>query len=280
MAKIVVITHEHDMLYHRKLLRGTSGAYMICAVMEELQRRGHSWVVAAGSGAKLNGDAAVLHVDTTTTDRAYIEYVEKFAFCLNIGATDISKRRISEALVKSGDGWDGPVIVKTDLNHGGLPEESINRRAERSGARTPFPNVQALKEYKVFESLGHVQQAQVDDDRLVIERFLPEQTHDGYALRHWLFCGDYDFCRRFVSKERLVKGAGMFRSEPSPIPDDLRTRRRELGFDYGKFDFAIYDGKSYLLDANKTPGNIPSSGDTASIAGLADGFEGLLRTMI
>ena len=30
--------------------------------------------------------------------------------------------------------------------------------------------------------------------------------------------------------------------------------RQELGFDYGKFDYVVHDGRPVLLDANKTTG--------------------------
>ena len=136
----------------------------------------------------------------------------------------------------------------------------------------------ALPEYKVFDSSSDIPPEMFDDPTLVVERFLPERVADGFALRHWLFCGAYDYCGRFIASERIVKGECTIRTEPSPIPDDLRRRRAELGFDYGKFDFAIHDGKSYLLDANKTPGTVPASGDGLSIARLADGFERMMQT--
>ena len=41
---------------------------------------------------------------------------------VNRQVRDSSKRRVSRNLVRPGDGWEGPVIVKTDRNHGGLPE--------------------------------------------------------------------------------------------------------------------------------------------------------------
>jgi hypothetical protein len=35
--------------------------------------------------------------------------------------------------------------------------------------------------------------------------------------------------------------------------------RRDLGFDFGKFDYAMVDGRPVLFDANRTP----TFGDTA-----------------
>jgi len=49
---------------------------------------------------------------------------------------DLSKRAVSRNLVRPGDAWPGPVIVKSDLNHGGVPE----RRAFGRERRYPITN--------------------------------------------------------------------------------------------------------------------------------------------
>lgn len=279
MAHIVVITHEHDRLLERKLFRRAESSYMVHAILEDLRRRGHSWTISQGFSTRLKGDAAILHVDATRVDPAYAEYGRTFPFCLNVGVSDISKPRVSMARVAPHDGWDGPVIVKSALNCGGLPESRLNRRAQKAGRPLPFPGARITDEYPVFEHASEVAPQIFDDPDILVERFLPEIEPDGFALRYWLFCGDYDFCGRFVSRDRIVKGAGVFRSEPCPIPEDLRQRRKELGFDYGKFDFAVHDGKTYLMDANKTPGRVPQdAGEVASMPRMADALERMIRT--
>lgn len=211
-------------------------------------------------------------------DDSYVEYGRSFPLCLNLSVTDISKRRISEAKVAQGDGWVGPVIVKSNLNCGGMPEWRINERAARARLPVPFPAARLTPDYQVFDRASDVPVDLFCDPDLLVERFLPEIEKDGFALRFWLFGGDYEFCGRFISHHSMVKGASVFRSEPCPVPDDLRRRREELGFDYGKFDFAVHDGKSYLLDANKTPGRVPrSAGEVASMPGMAGGFDRMIR---
>ena len=93
--------------------------------------------------------------------------------------------------------------------------------------------------------------------RELVDEFA-EQEPDGHAIRIWVFCGDRERCNRYVSPDRLVKGPNVVRREPVPVPDDLRARRRDLGFEYGKFDFVVYDGRSILLDANRTPSPPPT----------------------
>ena len=281
MAHIVVITHEHDRLLERKIFRRAQSSYMIHGILEELRRHGHSWEIAKGPSSRARGDAAILHVDATLVEPAYSEYGQRFPLCLNVGVSDISKHRISVARVIQGDGWKGPVIVKGNLNCSGLPEARINARATRAGRPAPFPDALVMKEYDVFESSSLVPPSAFDDPALLVERFLPEIEPDGFALRYWVFCGDYDFCGRFVSRDRIIKGATVFRSEICPVPEDLRRRRKELGFDYGKFDFAVHDGKTYLMDANKTPGRIPlDAGEVASPPRMADALDRLIRNAL
>jgi hypothetical protein len=52
-----------------------------------------------------------------------------------------------------------------------------------------------------------------------------------------------------------VKGKDLIRIDPlGEVPEELRRKRNELGFDYGKFDYAISDGRLVLFDTNPTPG--------------------------
>src|SRR5882757_1039208 len=138
MTHIVVITHEHDRLLERKFFRRAKSSYMLHAILKDLRKRGHSWEIAQGPSPHARGDAAILHVDATLVDQAYLEFGRSFPFCLNLGVSDISKPRVSMARVTPLDGWDGPVIVKSVLNCGGLPERRLNDRARRAGRPLPF----------------------------------------------------------------------------------------------------------------------------------------------
>lgn len=277
MGKIVVITHEYDRLLRKPLFRPARSGYMIHAVLRELERLGHQCIVARGLARRPGGDMAIVHVNATVTPAEYLDYAATFPVSVNLAMVDISKRHISQALVTPGDGWEGPVILKSTLNHGGYPERRLNARARLRGRRPPFPGATLVRNYTVFDRANEISPAVFANPNLVVERFMPEVTEDGHALRHWIFAGDYDYCVRCVSKEKLVKGSGVFRSEACTVPDDLRRRRHELGCDYGKFDFVVHDGRSYLLDANKTPGSPPTGIEVASPSGMASGFERMLR---
>jgi len=116
-----------------------------------------------------------------------------------------------------------------------------------------------------------------DDDR-VVERFLPEQDARGFWLRAWVFFGDRERCTRYCGTLPIVKSAEIIAREPVPVPDELRAERERLGFDYGKFDFVVRDGRAILFDANRTPSAPPLSPEMdASNARLAGGLDALLR---
>ena len=62
-----------------------------------------------------------------------------------------------------------------------------------------------------------------------------------------------------------------------PHPEVLEIRRT-LGFDYGKFDYVLHDGRVVLLDINKTPGEsrIIRPAAMARLRHLASGISVLL----
>ena len=65
--------------------------------------------------------------------------------------------------------------------------------------------------------------------------------------------GRRERCTRYLAADPLVKGANFLARETVPVPDELRAQRERRGFDYGKFDFVVSDGRAVLLDANCTP---------------------------
>jgi hypothetical protein len=76
----------------------------------------------------------------------------------------------------------------------------------------------------------------------------------------------------------MVTGADATERVSVPVPDELRAMRRALGFDYGKFDFVVNEGKAVLLDANRTPtaGGPLSDSVRAHMSDLAEGVSALL----
>jgi hypothetical protein len=281
MSEILVINHPCDRFLVRDAPSGEYGSwYLLFPILLELEERGHHFTQATGiPDRNLRADAAIVHVDATVVPAELVEYAASFPVCLNSRAGDISKRMISGALIQKGDAWKGPVIAKSNLNYFGQPEIAFNQQAALDHKPLPFPNARLMSDYCVYDSLADVPPNVQNDADLVLEKFIPEPDPEGFAIRFWVFCGDREHCNRYVSPDWFVKGSNAIRKQAVPVPDELRERRRDLGFDYGKFDFVIHEGKAVLLDANKTPAQPPPdlAGDfQRNVVNLADGFESIL----
>jgi hypothetical protein len=292
LARIVVITHEFDdfngltrsgrTLLSHALKRGHPAKfrrkYFIRYALNELRRRGHSIAVMSGTRNPVPGDVGILHTDCSVVPQEYREIAARFPITLNARTHDITKRFISDALLDRGSQWRGPVIVKANLNSGGFAEELHNRKAKDKGREPPHPSVRGFHSYQLFASISQVPDVFWQDEGLVAEKFVAESEPDGYAMRTWLFLGDWERCRLNVSSHQIIKGGALIRQESSPVPEELREKRRSLGFDYGKFDFVIHNGRAILIDANRTPisPNEMWKRHEEGSAQYADGFESLL----
>ena len=273
MAHIVIITHTYDNFAQRKFLLMTLARHWIDA--------GHTVSVTAGLENWPDADMAIMHIDLSVVPAAYSQASKRYPIVVNAGATDIRKTRVSRGLVRRNGGWNGPVIIKTDLNYSGIPELLAVQQFRRDGKLPdlpPGPVVATNQPYPILGSPREVSEDIWNNPGLVVERFLPEQDAQGFALRVWVFFGDRERCTRYCGPEPIIKGPNIVAREPAPVPELLREERERFGFDYGKFDFVVRDGKAILFDVNRTPGAPPSSPEIdASNADLALGLASLLR---
>lgn len=258
MKRIAILIHANDSMED-------GPPYLMRDIARFWREQGNEVVVLRGVKTHADVDLLIMHLDLTMVPQEYIDFAEQYPKVLNGRVTDISKRHISRSLVQAGDGYDGPVIVKTNWNYGGLPEF-------RSIKRNPIKVVRKLQryrdritwrwrtwlnpeEYPQFNSTREVPQSVWRNPNLVVERLLTEKFGDDYVRRTWVFLGDREFMALSYSNTPVIKATTTTRREfPNPdIPDEIRQRRAELGFDFGKFDFLLCDGKPVLFDANRTP---------------------------
>jgi len=273
MATIVVVLHAAD--------DPNAGGYMISRFYKSWLEAGHKVLVSSGEHGHPAGDIAALHVDMSIVPESYrVSATNLFPLVINGRAVDIRKRMVSRHLVTLGDGWHGPVIVKTDLNCGGIPEWCLYQIGLRTGRSASPARPPTLDNYRVYQRADEVPDAVWNDPALVVEQFLPERDKLGFSLRCWIFLGDRERCTRYWSNEPIIKSSNIKAKEPSPVPDELREARERLGFDYGKFDFAMHDGKPILFDTNKTPGTPPAGPEyDASNAMIAGGLDWFLKKL-
>lgn len=237
---------------------------------------GFKVVVTNDAGPFVPADLAVLHVDLSVIPDSIRLLMERYPKVLNGGVLDIRKRAHSPRLVNR-DGPDpGNVIVKSDWNYGGerdfrlrlynsVPARMLRplglddawcRRQIRHEAKRPWTQRAWLTPngYQVYKSRAEVPVEVWANPNLIVEKFISEYEGPNYCCRHWLFFGNREVSRRTVSSNPVVKGEGKIEPLSEPIPGELRAIRRKLGFDYGKFDYVIVDGRVILYDTNRTPG--------------------------
>jgi hypothetical protein len=255
-------------LYHEAQRGRPHPAYILDACAAVWRERGHEVSLAYGIGERPAADLVVPHVDLTRTPPEYVAWLESYPRVLNRGCYDVAKRRISRQLVAPGDGYDGPVILKTDLNYGGRPEEQNARRSGSLSAswrarfapalerllRRPFAFRRTLDDYPVFARPQDVPPAAWRNPAFVVERFLPEREGAFYCVRHYAFLGDRFLTTRFRGPAPFVKRP---RCEPAgrdfpPAPAVVEFRRA-LGLDFGKIDYVEHEGRAHVVDVNRTP---------------------------
>lgn len=267
MATIVVLAGEHDRFHTRQFMLQQLFPFWIEA--------GHVVVVHEGPGEPPPADIAILHVDLTVVPSEYTQWLSRYRIVLNGGTGAIGKRSYSQLLVAQGDGYEGPVIVKTDANCAGLPELHWSEMELRKG-RAVEVGVRYIKgRYPVFASPAQVPPQVWDDAQLIVERFVPERTVSGYGLRVYLFLGDSDRCSRVFGPHPVVKGSDGVARVPVSLPEEVRAFRRRLGFDYGKIDFVVHEGHPVILDVNRTPTMPGGQISAAVLAGMKDLARGI-----
>lgn len=254
--------------------------HMIAALMWHWKKAGHQ--VTSGPRVPGGADLGILHVDRTRViPPAPILPAPKFGI-LNGEVTDISKRSFSTLRVDRGDCWDGPVIVKSNLNSFGYPEwrsarKSVPARLRRNLARFFWRSAETLPpwRYPVMPRLADVPAWVWSDPELVVERFMPERAGRLYCLRGWVFFGKRAYTYRLFSRTSVVKVGSItsyeFLDAPPPELEEFRAKH---GFDFGKFDYVQVDGRPILLDINKTPtiASIKKNPDTPRMRHLAEGL--------
>ncbi len=239
--------------------------------------------VGVGPLTELNAGLGILHVDSTRVAPSLVPRVTPPARLLNARVLDISKRSFSQLLIDRDSDWDGPVIIKTDANAHGWPEDSAQRpgRLDRLRRRLPWRLARRLpaNDYPVLAHRDLVPAWVWQRRDLVVERFIPERDGADYVLRMWLFFGDRDIVYRMVADRPVVKTDGLrhFEAVYGPPPPELAAIRRDLGFDFGKFDYVLHQGRPWLLDINKTPAISGKSRERTRY--LAGGLPGLLEAL-
>ena len=262
--------------------------YVVHPLMEQWRKWGFNVEVISNTNAAIGPNTIVIpHVDATQTPPEYGRFFSRCAVVLNHSVMDISKRKISRNLLSKPIDYDGPVIVKTNLNCGGQPELQhvfrkcrIGRVALVIARRLPWELSGIVGTYKVFNHPKLVPWVAWRNPLLVVEKFQPELRDGLYCLRQYTFFGKQEINTLLASKEPIVKAENVVKREVLAEPwPGIREIRKELGFDYGKFDYVVQGGQVVLFDVNRTPTYNPAKKSTTvseAAAHLSEGIYGFI----
>lgn len=210
-------------------------------------------------------DALLLHVDLSVVPKEYVDFAHRYPRVINGKVTDLRKRLYSENLISPGDNYEGPVIVKTSFNHGGVPEAGLRsksggmnflRRAyrwlDRKRKNSPY-RIRTRFDYRLYSSMKDVPDEILNCEELIVEKFLPEREGDNYRLRYYFFIGNVEVSANKLSDQPFCL-TGSQTIDNNPIPEKIREVRQRMGLDYGKIDYGFHEGKPVLYDVNRSAG--------------------------
>lgn len=246
-------------LFHERAREADIGGYIVDHLAGFWREDGHEVVYLFGTKTATPADVILVHVDLSVVPDEYLRFAAQYPIALNHRVRDIRKSATSTNLVRPGDGWEGPVIVKSDLNFGGNPERTVQqtklqRVLTRLVARVRPSPLANREKYALFEHAGEVPSKWFAKEGIVVERFLPELENGLYHLRMYQFLGDRWTCTRIASEQPVIRANVSVGVEQVELPPEVPAWREQLGIDYGKLDFVVHDGEVVLLDVNKTTG--------------------------
>lgn len=229
----------------RRALDALASAGVRCRVLDRVDR-------------EIAGRVAVVHVDLTEVPEALLPLPESYQLCLNGKARTIHRRLYSRARIDRESPYVGPVIVKTVLNHRGLPELLHRCRSDSHLLRRWHFDRQLLvrdycPKYAIYPSKECVPKAVWGDERLLVERFLPRSLSLPVTKYRYDFCLDVTLHTRAVYDSLLCDHTKVREvSVVGNIPRAVMEVRRDLHLDFGSIDYFVADDEAVAVDVNKT----------------------------
>lgn len=258
---------------------------------DQWKARGAEVIDVIGAGTPVPVDVLLCHVDLSVVPEEYRRFAEAHPRAINRSAVDIRKHSYLDDLVGADSPNSGPVIVKSDLNHGGLPERLLEPSTRGPGRlaagllrriRRRFGVVDEIRsksDYGIFEDLDSVPSRRFSDGS-VVQPFRPERLDGDFVLREYYFFGGIEILSTEVGSDEILTSGRQVDCRLASPPAEVRAIRDRLGLDYGKIDYGCPDGEVVVYDANKCVGTRADPGEQVLelAAGLSAGIEGWLRS--
>jgi hypothetical protein len=256
--RIAVLFHRRD--------HSERSSYIVDHLAHFWQEDGFEVMYLFGTRRFVPADLVFVHVDLSVVDDEYLRFAARYPIAVNGSVRDIRKSAISTGLVRPGDDWPGPVIVKTDLNYGGQPEATLDggwlqrrlpisrRLRDEAASALGRAVIRSWTDYRIFDSMAAVPRSLARRRDLVVERFVPEVEDGLYHVRVCQFLGDRFTCTRLASPHPVFKAYMSVSAELTEPHAEVENWRRRLQMDYGKFDYVVHEDQPVLIDVNKTTG--------------------------
>jgi hypothetical protein len=245
------------------------GGYLINLMIPLWEKMGCRVMQASALEPWPEADGAFIHVDLSVVPASYTEQAARYEYRWNSSIHDIRKRSLCTGLIQPEAVYEGPVMVKTNLNHAGIPErnrvihQNLQRRRKwlkkfwpgwRQKHLEVEPSQLNKSHYQVFPSLDQVPPEMRYSEDWVMQTFLTEPMAEGYALHEYYFLGGAGYVRAEVGAEPCFTSGRIVSERVDSIPPELLALRRRLGLDYGKIDFIMQENRPFVFDVNKTVG--------------------------
>ena len=265
--------------------------YLIEHMARHWMDRGAEVVDIMGTAAPVPVDVLVCHVDLSVVPEEYRRFARDCPRVVNLSANDIRKRSYLGDLVGIDDGYSGPVIVKSDLNHGGLPERLLENPPTGAGRiaggilrrlRRRFgvaDQIRFKSDYRIYENREAVPSRRFRDGS-IIQPFRPERRDEDYVLREYYFLGDIEVLSTEIGSDPVLTTGRQIDCRQASPPPEVRAVRDRLNLDYGKIDYSCPDGEVVVYDANKCVGTRQNPGEPVMqlAAALSAGIDGWIRS--
>ncbi len=262
MYDILILSHALDMLDPNR-------GFTINLMARRFEESGLKVCYQKGLTDRPEARLVINQVALTVTPLEYIQFFQHYPKVLNGRLTDISKQIVcQDTLVKRGDGYHGPVIVKTKLNYGGLPELAV---LQAEGRMKPGQDLKydwltvpylAPQDYPIHNSPDRVPPEVWYNPHLVVQRYVTERDKNGqYCLRSWYVLGDRGFHVVTLSDGPVVRGNTIKDRKVVTMqtPARLEQLRSRMGVDFGRFDYVQVGGDVIIFDVNRTPTSTPGA---------------------
>jgi len=238
--------------------RFLSGSYILNAVLNRMAGQDVPVRLLDRLDPPREGGAAFVHVDLTTVPAPFTWVSSFYPRCLNGRSNSVARDLYSTARLLPGDHFSGPAIVKTLLNHRGLPELMHAATERRLGRLDNALRDRVCPKYQIYASVKDIPDVVWSDSGLIVERFVPGTLDLPIIKYRHEFMLDIELNTRAEFNDLLCDPGSLIRLDfVEGAPQEVYDVRRRLKLDFGSIDFFMVVDRATVIDVNKTTSFTP-----------------------